>query len=197
MNSTPLFKGTLGKAKQHFIDLDSELGKLISEFGEEREITVNPITDDLAPGEAWLCLNRGGDVMPVLRVSFIPDKNKSTILPISWLRTEVSPVERPSTPPIDPEFLFYLFISPQNCDALVGDLEERYKLIHKKFGRRRADFWYWTQTVVSLGPIVWAWANKVLMKPVVAFAGWAVAKGLVGHDSWLAALVELWKRVRS
>lgn len=100
-------------------------------------------------------------------------------------------------PPVDAEFLFYLFMTPQNCDALVGDLEERYKLIHKKFGRRRANFWYWTQTVMSLGPIVWAWGKKVSMKPVLALIGWAVAKGLVGHDSWLAALVELWKRVRS
>jgi hypothetical protein len=70
--------------------------------------------------------------------------------------------------PNDAEFLFYLLMTPQNCDALLGDLEERYKLIYKKFGRRRAKFWYWTHTVTSLGPIVWAWAKKVSMKPVAA-----------------------------
>jgi hypothetical protein len=100
-------------------------------------------------------------------------------------------------PPLNAEFLFYLFMTPQNCDALVGDLEERYKLICKKFGRRRASFWFWTQTVMSLGPIVWVWAKKVSLKPVVAIVTWAVAKGLVGNDGWLAAVVELWKRVRS
>lgn len=100
-------------------------------------------------------------------------------------------------PPINAEFLFHLFLDLQNCDALVGDLEERYKLIHKKFGRRHANFWYWTQAVRSLGPIVWAWGKKVSMKPVVALVTWAVAKGLIGHDGWVAALVELWKRVRS
>jgi hypothetical protein len=63
-------------------------------------------------------------------------------------------------PPLNAEFLFYLFMTPQDCDALVGDLEERYKLIHKRFGRRRANFWYWTQAVTSVGPIVWAWAKK-------------------------------------
>ena len=99
-------------------------------------------------------------------------------------------------PPLNAEFLFYFFLTPQNCDAIVGDLEERYKLIHKKFGRRRANLWYWTQTVVSLGPIVWAWAKKVSLKPVAAVIAWAVGKGLVGHDGWLVALVELWKRVR-
>ena len=100
-------------------------------------------------------------------------------------------------PPVNAEFLFYIFMTPQNCDAFVGDLQERYKLIHKKFGRRRANFWYWTQTVTSLGPIVWVWAKKVVMKPVVAILTWVVARGLVGHDSWLAAVMELWKRVRS
>jgi hypothetical protein len=100
-------------------------------------------------------------------------------------------------PPSTPEFFLYLFMTPANCDALVGDLEERYKLIRKKFGRRRANFWYWTQTVRSLGPIVWAWAKKVSLKPVVAVVGWAVGKGLLGHDGWLAALVELLKKVRS
>jgi hypothetical protein len=102
-----------------------------------------------------------------------------------------------TTPPQNASFLFYLFTTPKNCDALVGDLEERYKLIHKRFGRRRANFWYWTQVLTSVGPIAWAWAKKVIMKPAIAFAGWAVARGLVGHDSWLAALVELWKKVRS
>ncbi len=27
------------------------------------------------------------------------------------------------------EFLFYLFLDAKNCDALVGDLEERYKIV--------------------------------------------------------------------
>lgn len=100
-------------------------------------------------------------------------------------------------PPANAEFLFFLFLDAQNCDAFVGDLEERYKLIRKKFGRRRANFWYWSQTVMSLGPLVWAWAKKVVMKPVVAILAWALAKGLVGHDSWMAAVVEMLKRIRS
>jgi len=100
------------------------------------------------------------------------------------------------TPPPNAEFLFHLFLPPQNCDALVGDLEERYKLIRKKFGRRHANFWYWTQTALSLRPIIWAWAKKVSMKPVVAAVGWAVTKRLIGHDGWFATVVELLKRVR-
>jgi hypothetical protein len=94
------------------------------------------------------------------------------------------------------EFLFYLFLDAKNCDAIVGDLEERYNLMFKKFGARKANFWYWTQALRSVGPIVWAWGKKAALKPVLGVAAWAVARGLVGQESWLAALVEIWKRIR-
>ena len=68
-------------------------------------------------------------------------------------------------PPINAEFLLFLFLSAKNCDAFVGDLEERYRLIRRKFGRRRADFWYWKQVIWSVAPIVWAWGKKILKKP--------------------------------
>jgi hypothetical protein len=100
-------------------------------------------------------------------------------------------------PPSNAEFLFYLFLTPQNCDALIGDLEERYKLIHKKFGRRRANFWYWMQTAMSLGPIVWAWGKKKALRPILGIAGWAIGKGLISHDGWLAAVADLLRKVRS
>jgi hypothetical protein len=83
---------------------------------------------------------------------------------------------RKGCPPINAEFLFYLFMTPQNCDAIVGDFEERYKIIYGKFGRRRANFWYWLQVVISLRPII-ATAMKKL--------------------SGLAALIEAYRRIRS
>ena len=100
------------------------------------------------------------------------------------------------TPPKNAEFLFYCFLDAQNCDALVGDLEERYKLIHTKFGSRKANFWYWTQAIRSVVPIAWAWGKRVAVKPLIGVVAWAVAKGLIGHDSWLAALVELYRKIR-
>jgi hypothetical protein len=99
------------------------------------------------------------------------------------------------TPPSNAEFLFYLFLDAKNCDALVGDLEERYRTIGKKFGKRRADFWYWTQAIRSVGPIVWAWGKKLVMKPLIGVIGWAIARGIIGHDSWLAVVVEVWRRI--
>ncbi len=94
-------------------------------------------------------------------------------------------------------YLFYILLDAPNCDALVGDLEERYRLIRRKFGKRRADFWYWTQAVRSVGPIAWVWVKRHLLKPVIAVIAWAFAKGIIGHDSWLAALMELYRRIRS
>src|SRR5258707_941252 len=94
--------------------------------------------------------------------------------------------------PVSADFL----LAPQNVSALLGDLQERHKVIHKKFGKRRADLWYWTQAIRSVGPIVWAWAKKAALKPVIGVIAWAVTKGLVGNDSWLTTLVAIWKRIR-
>jgi hypothetical protein len=103
----------------------------------------------------------------------------------------------PARPAFDAGSLFYLFLDAKNCDAVVGDLEERYKLIAQKFGTRKANFWYWTQAIRSVMPIAWAWGKRVAMKPVVGIVAWAAARGLVGHDSWLAALVEFYRKLRS
>jgi hypothetical protein len=95
------------------------------------------------------------------------------------------------------EFLFCLFLDKNTCESLVGDLEERHKLIRKKCGRPRANLSYWTQAFRSLGPIAWQWARRVGMKPLAALVAWAAAKRILRHDSWLAAVVEMWKRIRS
>jgi len=77
------------------------------------------------------------------------------------------------TPPITAQvFMFALFLSQRNCDALEGDLEERYRIVKKKFGKRHANFWYWTQTVRSVGPLAWTWVKRTVVKPVEALIGW-------------------------
>ena len=88
--------------------------------------------------------------------------------------------ETMTQPPPTLEFFFYLFLDAKNCDALVGDLEERYKIIRKKFGARRANLWYWVQVTRSVSPLAWA-ATKRMLKAV----------------SGVAALVEMWRRIRS
>jgi hypothetical protein len=48
-------------------------------------------------------------------------------------------------------------------DALLGDLEERFKSIarDKSLGPRYARFWYWFQVLISLRPLVWALVKKI------------------------------------
>jgi hypothetical protein len=103
-------------------------------------------------------------------------------------------------PPLNAEFLFYLFMKPKDCDAIVGDLEERYRSIRKKFGVRRANFWYWSQTIRSVGPIVWQWLTKLALKPVLATSTWLITHGLLKDGSVLEfvknILAELTKRIR-
>jgi hypothetical protein len=77
-------------------------------------------------------------------------------------------------------FVFRPFMNPEGCDALLGDLEERYKHLRRKLGLFRADFWYLKETMLSVGPVIWA-------------ATGATVKKLSG----LAALVELYRRIRS
>lgn len=110
---------------------------------------------------------------------------------------QIAFANRSEHPPVHAAFLFYFFLDAETCDALVGDLEERYKLICTKFGHGRANLWYWKEALRSVAPVVWAWMKKATLKSVVGMIAWAAANGLVSHDSWLAALVEMWKRIRS
>jgi hypothetical protein len=77
------------------------------------------------------------------------------------------------------EFILHLLMEPRSCDALVGDLNERHRFLRKRFGRRKANFWYWVQVFRSVGPIVWVGSIKIL-------------KRLSG----LAAAVEMVRRIR-
>lgn len=97
----------------------------------------------------------------------------------------VQPVE----PPSSTQYLFYFFLDAKTCDALVGDLEERYKLILKKFGKHHANFWYWSQAIRSTGPIAWQWFKKLVMKPVVTVMGSKIVHDLL-KDTHLMEIVK-------
>lgn len=103
-------------------------------------------------------------------------------------------------PPVKAEYLFYFFLEAKTCDALVGDLEERYKLILKKFGKFKADLWYWSQAIRSTGPIAWAWFKKGVMKPVVTVMGSKIVHDLLKNTHLLeivkTVLAEWLKRMR-
>jgi hypothetical protein len=81
---------------------------------------------------------------------------------LNYQRWTLNRRTRQRKPPLNAEFLFHLFMpSPQSADALVGDLEERYRYLRKRFGARRANFWYWWQTLISLRPVMAAALKRV------------------------------------
>ncbi len=154
---------TLGlEPNENHADLDAIL----------RRLARNNFSDALTPGEVFDSMWK--HLFFPNSVSFASEVKIGRVA----LRTVRTTLDKKT--PKGAEFLFYLFLDPQNCDALVGDLEERHKLIRKKFGQRRANFWYWTQALRSVGPIVWA-ATRAAVKRL----------------SGLAALVEAWRRIRS
>lgn len=119
--------------------------------------------------------NNGNPYLFILYVALL-----ASIIYFGAIGKHISPPRFRLRAPVNAKYLFYIFLDQNNCDAIVGDLEERYRIIRRKFGPRRATFWYWTQAIRSVGPIAWAW-TKWVMKAV----------------SGIAALVEIYRRIRS
>jgi hypothetical protein len=71
-------------------------------------------------------------------------------------------------PPRFAEYLLYIFISRAERIYLLGDLSEDYEEILSKFGKRRADLWFYKQTVLSLRPLVGRAISSL------RFIGWVV-----------------------
>jgi hypothetical protein len=59
-----------------------------------------------------------------------------------------------STVPLDGQYLLRLLAPRERRDDLIGDLEEEYHQVEADHGHRKAVIWYWTQVVLSLGPLV-------------------------------------------
>lgn len=66
------------------------------------------------------------------------------------------------SPPKSAEYLIYLFIPKNNRVGMLGDLEEEYRTVYRKFGKNRASLFYWYQTIISIWPLVSALVGKLL-----------------------------------
>lgn len=75
--------------------------------------------------------------------------------------------------------VFLSLMSAEACDALIGDLQESFVLNCERLGAGRAKRRYWSQVITSLAPIIWA-ATKRLTKTLTG----------------VAALVELYRKIR-
>jgi hypothetical protein len=60
-----------------------------------------------------------------------------------------------SRPPAFAHFLLRVAIGSKLTEELLGWIEERYHLDLEKFGPRRANLLFWSQTLRSIGPLMW------------------------------------------
>jgi len=59
-----------------------------------------------------------------------------------------------SRPPFEAEYVLYLILDREERAAVIGDLIEEYRLMLRRFGRRRADLWFYKQVIFSIWPFV-------------------------------------------
>jgi len=72
---------------------------------------------------------------------------RSAKLSIQWLITLVSTSKHPPTRVQSVDFT-----AIRSQQQLIGDLEEEYRYLEVKFGRRAARIWYFKQVITSIGP---------------------------------------------
>jgi len=64
------------------------------------------------------------------------------------------------------EYIFCIFLAPETCEAVVGDLEERFDIIAANTTMNRALLWYWRQVITSLAPLASARIQMALCRRI-------------------------------
>lgn len=69
---------------------------------------------------------------------------------------------------LSPEVAKHLlcFLPQQEREILIGDLDEEYCEIFKKFGIKQAQIWYWRQIATSLPPLLIATIKRIVMRSI-------------------------------
>lgn len=68
---------------------------------------------------------------------------------------------RSPAPPTNAKFLLYLFLEKKDREIIIGDLVEDYGNIHREFGHRRANIWFYKQTASSILPLLKRFVTRV------------------------------------
>jgi hypothetical protein len=64
-------------------------------------------------------------------------------------------------PPLNVEILFRCFIAKDDCEAIIGDVNERFRIILMVQGHRSAELWYWRQVIQLFFLLVFAAIRRV------------------------------------
>jgi hypothetical protein len=75
--------------------------------------------------------------------------------------------------PLNAEYLLYLFLRKEEREALIGDLAECYGEVIRRFGKVRADIWFYKQVAGSLFPLI---RRAVLRVAALAWLGRALRR---------------------
>jgi hypothetical protein len=124
-----------------------------------------------------------GDARQRLIASFFLNVDFSMFMAIGFagLINELSVIKREAKrqkgeltssnkPPVNAQFLLFLFLPKSQRYRFVDDLNEEFKEIRKRIGRNRAVFWYWWQVIASIWPIFIAWLKRLnALKPLFEF----------------------------
>jgi hypothetical protein len=70
-------------------------------------------------------------------------------------------------PPANLDFILYFLMPRADCDALIGDLAERYSHLVERLGKVRADLWYAKQVLTSVWPLLSSWVRRLGSSTVV------------------------------
>ena len=76
-------------------------------------------------------------------------------------------------PPALAEYVLHLVLGKEEREAVIGDLVQDYRHIRRRFGKRKADFWFHKQVIWSLWPflrravvksVALVWVGKLLRR---------------------------------
>jgi len=83
-------------------------------------------------------------------------KNEDPLLSIKHRRSSSSDTGKstPPRPPLNAEYVLYLFLKREERDVMIGDLVESYRKILERFNKRRADIWFYKQVAGSMFPLL-------------------------------------------
>src|SRR5262249_10907529 len=95
---------------------------------------------------------------------------KASLYEILTQEFQASLAEQANSPPSIAEFLLTALATTRTAEAMIGDLNERFRDERKKFGRSRAIRLYWARALRSLWPLLWRAIGKAVKWGVVIAA---------------------------
>ncbi len=150
-----------------------------NKYSIENELADNP--EDIADQafmRAWLALRESerfekfssvATLLSYLRtcvIAAVIDEKRSALLRGQLHHLVDTPIEE--LPPYNATYVLW-FLPRELREDIIGDLEEEFRQIYKRFGRKRARFWYYYQVGASFWPFAVSGFKKLIRYGV---AGW-------------------------